>query len=101
MRIWEIDAWRSLALCFMIFFHILVDLRDLFSYPIDYHQGFWRFYRRFCRSKFHSAGRRFFYPQPLLLAPRPAHFTGRRRRIGRHLVVGPRHLCSLSAFCTF
>jgi uncharacterized membrane protein len=43
MRIWEIDAWRSLALCFMIFFHILVDLRDLFSYPIDYHQGFWRF----------------------------------------------------------
>lgn len=43
MRIWEIDAWRSLALCFMIFFHILVDLRDLFLYPIDYHQGFWRF----------------------------------------------------------
>lgn len=43
MRIWEIDAWRSTALCFMIFFHISVDLRDLFSYPIDYHQGFWRF----------------------------------------------------------
>ena len=42
MRIWEIDALRSFALCLMVFFHILVDLRDLFAYPLDYHQGIWR-----------------------------------------------------------
>ncbi len=40
-RIWEIDFIRGLAIIFMIIFHLIVDLKDFHSYPIDYLTGFW------------------------------------------------------------
>lgn len=38
-RIWEIDFLRGLALLFMIYFHIVYDLKELFHYPVVYESG--------------------------------------------------------------
>jgi uncharacterized membrane protein len=40
-RIWEIDFLRGVAIALMIFFHLLVDLRDFFGYDIAYNQLPW------------------------------------------------------------
>ena len=36
-RIWEIDALRGVAVFFMVFFHLMVDLRDFYGYNILYY----------------------------------------------------------------
>lgn len=40
-RIWEIDFIRGIAIFLMIIFHLIVDLKDFYAYPIDYLTGFW------------------------------------------------------------
>ena len=40
-RIWEIDFFRGIAIILMIVFHLIVDLKDFYSYDIDYMSGFW------------------------------------------------------------
>lgn len=40
-RMEEIDFARGIAIILMIIFHLVVDLKDFFSYPLDYLQGFW------------------------------------------------------------
>lgn len=42
-RIWEIDFARGLAILLMILFHVIVDLKDFYSSPIEYLSGFWYF----------------------------------------------------------
>lgn len=41
IRIWEIDCLRGTAIVLMIVFHLIVDLKDFFSYNVDYLGGFW------------------------------------------------------------
>jgi uncharacterized membrane protein len=40
-RMEEIDFARGIAIILMIIFHLIVDLKDFFSYPLEYLQGFW------------------------------------------------------------
>jgi len=38
-RVWEIDFFRGIALVLMIFFHVLFDLKEFYSYPVTYNAG--------------------------------------------------------------
>lgn len=38
-RIWELDLLRGIALVFMIYFHIVYDLKEIFNYSIIYESG--------------------------------------------------------------
>lgn len=38
-RIWELDFFRGIALMLMIYFHIVYDMREIFSYDIVYSSG--------------------------------------------------------------
>lgn len=40
-RIWEIDFLRGLAIILMIIFHIVFDLKEFFTYNLNYSDGFW------------------------------------------------------------
>jgi uncharacterized membrane protein len=40
-RIWEIDFFRGVAILLMVVFHLVVDLKDFYGFPLDYLQGFW------------------------------------------------------------
>ncbi|MDK2799094.1 MAG: hypothetical protein PWP27_1983 [Clostridiales bacterium] len=40
-RIWEIDFIRGIAIVLMVVFHLVVDLKDFYSYDIEYLSGFW------------------------------------------------------------
>lgn len=40
-RVWEIDLLRTLAIIFMVAFHIVVDLNKLVGININYLSGFW------------------------------------------------------------
>ncbi|MCX7780274.1 MAG: DUF1624 domain-containing protein [Negativicutes bacterium] len=40
-RIWEIDFCRGIAIILMVFFHLVVDLRDFYGYHLNYASGFW------------------------------------------------------------
>ena len=38
-QVWEIDFFRGIALVLMIFFHVLFDLKEFYSYPVTYNAG--------------------------------------------------------------
>jgi uncharacterized membrane protein len=38
-RIWELDFFRGIALVFMVYFHVIYDLREFFYYPVSYASG--------------------------------------------------------------
>lgn len=40
-RFKELDFIRGLAILLMIVFHLIVDLKDFYSYNLEYLQGFW------------------------------------------------------------
>ncbi|MDF2634285.1 MAG: hypothetical protein K0R78_1159 [Pelosinus sp.] len=40
-RLEELDFARGLAILLMIVFHLIVDLKDFYSYKLEYLQGFW------------------------------------------------------------
>lgn len=40
-RIEEIDFARGIAIILMMIFHLIVDLKDFFSYNLEYLNGFW------------------------------------------------------------
>ena len=40
-RIWEIDSLRGVAIILMVFFHLLVDLKDYFGVNVVYYQPPW------------------------------------------------------------
>lgn len=44
-RLWEVDAWRGLAVCMMVVYHLLWDLEDLAGYDIAARSGFWRYWQ--------------------------------------------------------
>ena len=35
-RIWELDFLRGIALILMVYFHLVFDMKEFFSYPIEY-----------------------------------------------------------------
>lgn len=39
-RIWELDFLRGIALLFMIYFHIVFDMKELYGYAVNYASGF-------------------------------------------------------------
>ena len=41
IRIRELDSMRGIAIILMVFFHLLVDLRDFFDIPVVYNQAPW------------------------------------------------------------
>lgn len=40
-RIREIDFLRGIAIILMVLFHLIVDLKDFYNYPLEYLSGFW------------------------------------------------------------
>lgn len=40
-RIWEIDFLRGVAIILMVVFHLVYDLKEFYSYPLEYTRGFW------------------------------------------------------------
>lgn len=38
-RIWELDFFRGIALIFMIYFHVIFDMKEFFNYPVSYASG--------------------------------------------------------------
>ncbi|WHH59560.1 heparan-alpha-glucosaminide N-acetyltransferase [Petroclostridium sp. X23] len=42
-RVWEIDFIRGTAIILMVIFHLIVDLKDFYSYDIEYLSGFWSY----------------------------------------------------------
>jgi uncharacterized membrane protein len=40
-RIWEIDFARGIAIMLMVGFHLVVDLREFYQYPVNYMSGAW------------------------------------------------------------
>lgn len=40
-RRWEVDAWRGIAICIMVVYHLVWDLRSFGGYDIAVSSGFW------------------------------------------------------------
>jgi len=40
-RRWEVDAWRGIAICIMVVYHLVWDLRSFGGYEIAVRSGFW------------------------------------------------------------
>lgn len=40
-RVWEIDFARGIAILLMVTFHLIVDLKDFYSYDVEYMSGLW------------------------------------------------------------
>ncbi len=38
-RIWELDFLRGIALIFMVYFHVIYDLKEFYYYPVSYSDG--------------------------------------------------------------
>ncbi len=36
-RIWELDFFRGIALIFMVYFHLVYDMKEFFGYNVSYH----------------------------------------------------------------
>jgi uncharacterized membrane protein len=44
-RVWEVDAWRGVAICIMVVYHLMWDLRSLAGYEIAVRSGFWSYWQ--------------------------------------------------------
>ncbi|MBX2999839.1 MAG: DUF1624 domain-containing protein [Caldilineaceae bacterium] len=51
-RIWEVDAWRGIAISMMVIFHLMWDLRAFMNINVVLHQGFWFYFQRFTATSF-------------------------------------------------
>jgi len=44
-RLWEVDAWRGIAIGIMVVYHLMWDLRSLAGYDIAIRSGFWGYWQ--------------------------------------------------------
>jgi uncharacterized membrane protein len=44
-RLWEIDAWRGVAIIMMVIYHLMWNLDRLGGYDIGVRSGFWRLFQ--------------------------------------------------------
>lgn len=51
-RLWEVDAWRGVAIVTMVIFHLVYDLWAFARVPIVLTQGFWFYFQRFTATSF-------------------------------------------------
>jgi uncharacterized membrane protein len=51
-RIWEVDAWRGVAITTMVIYHFMWDLRAFAGLNFVLHRGFWFYFQRFTATSF-------------------------------------------------
>lgn len=51
-RLWEIDAWRGVAMIMMVIYHFVWDLHGLGGYDIAVRSGFWKYFQLATASSF-------------------------------------------------
>jgi uncharacterized membrane protein len=51
-RIWEVDAWRGIAITTMVIFHLMWDLYAFAGLGVVLHRGFWFYFQRFTAISF-------------------------------------------------
>lgn len=51
-RIWEVDAWRGVAITTMVIYHFMWDLRAFAGLNVALQQGFWFYFQRFTATSF-------------------------------------------------
>ncbi len=51
-RIWEVDAWRGIAITMMVIYHFMWDLTAFAALPVALQRGFWFYFQRTTATSF-------------------------------------------------